>query len=104
VYAIVKAGGRQEKVAVGDTVTVDRMDAAVGATVSFPALLVVDGATVTTDAAALAAVKVTGEVLEETKGPKIDILRYKNKTGHRRRQGFRAKLTRVKITAINGAK
>ncbi|CAB4687327.1 MAG: 50S ribosomal protein L21 [Actinobacteria bacterium] len=103
-YAIVKAGGRQEKVAVGDTVTVDRIDAAVGATVSFPALLVVDGATVTTDVAALAAVKVTGEVLEETKGPKIDILRYKNKTGHRRRQGFRAKLTRVKITAINGAK
>jgi large subunit ribosomal protein L21 len=104
VYAIVKAGGRQEKVEVGDTVTVDRMDAAVGATVSFPALLLVDGATVTTDSAALAAIKVTGEVLEETKGPKIDILRYKNKTGHRRRQGFRAKLTRVKITAINGAK
>ena len=103
-YAIVKAGGRQEKVAVGDTVIVDRMAAAVGATVSFPALLLVDGATVTTDAAALAAIKVTGEVLEETKGPKIDILRYKNKTGHRRRQGFRAKLTRVKITAINGAK
>ena len=103
-YAIVKAGGRQEKVAVGDTVIVDRMDAAVGATVSFPALLVVDGATVTTDAAALAAVKVSGEVIEELKGPKIDILRYKNKTGHRRRQGFRAKLTRVKITAINGAK
>jgi large subunit ribosomal protein L21 len=104
VYAIVKAGGRQEKVEVGDTVTVDRMEAAVGATVSFPALLLVDGATVTTDSAALAAIKVTGEVLEETKGPKIDILRYKNKTGHRRRQGFRAKLTRVKITAINGAK
>ena len=103
-YAIVKAGGRQEKVEVGDTVTVDRMTAAVGATVSFPALLLVDGATVTTDAAALAAIKVTGEVLEETKGPKIDILRYKNKTGHRRRQGFRAQLTRVKITAINGAK
>ncbi|MSV39393.1 MAG: 50S ribosomal protein L21, partial [Actinobacteria bacterium] len=55
-YAIVKAGGRQEKVEVGDTVTVDRIDAAVGATVSFPALLVVDGATVTTDVAALAAV------------------------------------------------
>lgn len=103
-YAIVKAGGRQEKVEVGDTVTVDRMEAAVGATVSFPALLLVDGATVTTDSAALAAVKVTGEVLEETKGPKIDILRYKNKTGHRRRQGFRAQLTRVKITAIDGAK
>ena len=103
-YAIVKAGGRQEKVEVGDTVIVDRMAAAVGATVSFPALLLVDGETVTTDAAALASVKVTGEVLEEVKGPKIDILRYKNKTGHRRRQGFRAQLTRVKITAISGAK
>ena len=43
-YAIVKAGGRQEKVAVGDTVIVDRIDAAAGATVSFPAVLVVDGA------------------------------------------------------------
>ena len=103
-YAIVKAGGRQEKVAVGDTVIVDRIDAATGATVSFPALLLVDGADVTTDPKVLSGVKVTGEVLEELKGPKIDILRYKNKTGHRRRQGFRAQLTRVKITAINGAK
>jgi len=104
VYAIVKAGGRQEKVAVGDTVIVDRIDAATGATVSFPALLLLDGAAVTTDPKVLSGVKVTGEVLEELKGPKIDILRYKNKTGHRRRQGFRAQLTRVKITAINGAK
>jgi large subunit ribosomal protein L21 len=49
----------------------------------------------------LAATKVTGEIIEETKGPKIDILRYKNKTGYRRRSGFRSQLTRVKITAIN---
>ena len=103
-YAIVKAGGRQEKVTVGETITVDRIDAAVGASVSFPALLVVDGANVTTDIKALSAIKVTGEVIEEVKGPKIDILRYKNKTGHRRRQGFRAQHTLVKITAISGAK
>ena len=103
-YAIVKAGGRQEKVEVGETIIVDRIDAATGATVTFPALLLVDGAAVTTDPKVLATVKVTGEVMEELKGPKIDILRYKNKTGHRRRQGFRAQLTRVKITAINGAK
>jgi large subunit ribosomal protein L21 len=96
-YAIVKAGGRQEKVTVGETITVDRIDAAAGASVSFPALLVVDGANVTTDPKVLSSVKVTGEV-------KIDILRYKNKTGHRRRQGFRAQHTRVKITAISGAK
>ena len=103
-YAIVKAGGRQEKVTVGETITVDRMDAAVGASVSFPALLVVDGANVTTDLKVLSSIKVTGEVIDEVKGPKIDILRYKNKTGHRRRQGFRAQHIRVKITAISGAK
>ena len=86
-YAIVKAGGRQEKVTVGETITVDRIDAKTGASVSFPALLVVDGANVTTDPKVLSGVKVTGEVIDEVKGPKIDILRYKNKTGHRRRQG-----------------
>ena len=99
-YAIVKAGGRQEKVAVGDTVFVDRIVAKVGASVNFPAVLIVEGANITTDAKALAGVKVTGEIIEEVKGPKIDILRYKNKTGYRRRQGFRSQLTRVKITAI----
>ncbi len=100
-YAIVKAGGRQEKVAVGDTITVDRIDAKIGVAVNFAAVLLVDGATVTTDPKTLAATKVTGEIVEETKGPKIDILRYKNKTGYRRRSGFRSQLTRVKITAIN---
>jgi large subunit ribosomal protein L21 len=103
-YAIVKAGGRQEKVTVGETITVDRLDAAAGSSVSFPALLVVDGASVTTDPKVLSSIKVTGEVIDNVKGPKIDILRYKNKTGHRRRQGFRAQHTRVKITAISGAK
>jgi len=101
VYAIVKAGGRQEKVSVGETLVVDRLDAAVGASVIFPAVLLVDGADVTADPKALASVKVTGEVLAEQKGPKIAILRYKSKTGYRRRQGYRSKLTRVKITGIN---
>ena len=103
-YAIVKAGGRQEKVAVGDTVFVDRVDAATGSTISFPALLVVDGDSVTSDPKVLSGVKVTGEIVDEVKGPKIHILRYKSKTGYRRRQGFRSKNTRVKITAINGVK
>ena len=100
-YAIVKAGVRQEKVAVGDTLLVDRVAAATGATIKLQALLLVDGAKVTTDTAGI---NVSVEVLEEIKGPKIDILRYKSKTGYRRRQGFRAKLTRVKVTSINGVK
>ena len=101
VYAIVKAGGRQEKVTVGETILVDHLDSKSGSTVSFSAVLVVDGATVTSDPKALSSVKVTGEVIDDVKGPKIDILRYKNKTGYRRRQGFRAQHTRVKITAIS---
>jgi len=79
VYAIVKAGGRQEKVSVGETLVVDRLDAAIGSSVTFPAVLLVDGADVTTDPKALAAVKVTGEILAEQKGPKIAILRYKKR-------------------------
>jgi len=100
VYAIVKAGGRQEKVAVGDVVVVDRLAAEAGATVELPALLLVDGTAVTSDAAALAKVKVTAEDVRDEKGPKIDILRYKNKTGYRRRQGHRQQLTRLKVTGI----
>jgi len=100
VYAIVKAGGRQEKVAVGDIVVVDRLAAKAGASVELPALLLVDGDKITTDAAALAKVTVTAEVVRDEKGPKIDILKYKNKTGYRKRQGHRQQLTRLKVTGI----
>ena len=101
VYAIVKAGGRQEKVAVGDVVVVDRLSAQAGSTIELTALLLVDGATVTTDASALAKVKVTAEVVRDEKGPKIDILKYKNKTGYRVRKGHRQQLTRLKVTGIS---
>ena len=60
-YAIVKTGGKQYKVAVGDVVKVEKLDSEPGAKVSLPVALVVDGATVTSDAAALAEVAVTGE-------------------------------------------
>jgi large subunit ribosomal protein L21 len=101
VYAIVRAGGRQEKVAVGDVVTVDRLAGEVGQTVKLTPVLLVDGSTVTSDAAALASVSVTAEILEDTKGPKITIMKFKNKTGYRKRQGFRAQLTRIKVTGIS---
>ena len=100
VYAIVKAGGRQEKVAVGDIVVVDRLSARPGESVTLPALLLVDGEKVTTDAEALAAITVSAEVVRDERGPKIAILRFKNKTGYRRRQGHRQDLTRLKVTAI----
>lgn len=101
VYAIVKAGGRQEKVAVGDVVVVDRRAEKAGATVTLPALLLVDGETVTHDAEALAKVTVSAEVVRDEKGPKIDILKYKNKTGYRVRKGHRQQLTRLRVTGIS---
>jgi large subunit ribosomal protein L21 len=100
VYAIVKTGGKQYKVAVGDVVEVEKVSGGPGDTVPLPALLVVDGADVTSDAAALAGVTVSGEVVAHTKGPKIDILKYKNKTGYKRRLGHRQRLTQVRVTSI----
>jgi large subunit ribosomal protein L21 len=100
VYAIVKVGGRQEKVSVGDIVVVDRLAGQPGATVQLPAVLLVDGAKVTSDAATLAKVSVTAEIVKNERGPKIIILKFKNKTGYRKRQGHRQDLTRLKVTGI----
>ncbi len=103
-YAIVRAGGRQEKVEVGDVLVVDRVAAEPGSSIELPAVLVVDGANITSDKATLGKVKVTAEVVDHHRGPKIDILKYKNKTGYRRRQGHRSELTAVKVTNIAAGK
>ena len=102
-YAIVKTGGKQYKVAVGDVVTVEKVTGGPGDSVALPALLVVDGGSVTSDADALAKVSVSGEVVAQTKGPKIRILKYKNKTGYKKRIGHRQKLTQVRVTGIETA-
>jgi large subunit ribosomal protein L21 len=100
VYAIVRTGGRQEKVSVGDFVTMNRVPGGVGSTLELPALLLVDGEKITSAAADLAKVKVTAEKLEDLRGPKIVIQKFKNKTGYKKRQGHRQELTKVKITSI----
>lgn len=100
VYAIVKAGGRQEKVSVGDVVVMDRVAGDAGDTIELTPVLLVDGEKVTSAASDLAKVTVTAEIVRDERGPKITILKFKNKTGYRRRQGHRQELTRVKITGI----
>ena len=100
VFAVVRAGGRQEKVSVGTIVTLDRIKADANGKIELTALLLVDGDKVTTDAKALAKVKVTAEVLNDLRGPKIIIQKYKNKTGYKKRQGHRSELTRVQVTEI----
>jgi large subunit ribosomal protein L21 len=103
VYAIVRGGGTQQKVAVGDVIEIDKVGQGVGESVTLPVLMIVDGESVTTDSAKLGKASVTVEVLGATKGPKITILKYKNKTGYRKRQGHRQKYTQVKVTDISAS-
>ncbi len=100
VYAIVRAGGRQERVEVGTILTVNRVKGDSKGNVQLPAVLLVDGETITTDAAKLEKVSVVAEILEDLRGPKIVIQKFKNKTGYKKRQGHRQELTRIKVTGI----
>ncbi len=100
VYAIVRAGGRQEKVEVGSIVVLDRIKANGDGNVELAPVLYVDGDKITHDAKSLAKITVTAEFVTDLRGPKINIQNYKNKTGYKRRMGHRSELTRVKITSI----
>jgi large subunit ribosomal protein L21 len=97
-YAVVRSGSRQHKVAVGDVIDIDKTAAEVGSSVSLTPVMLVDGDKVS--ATGLDGAKVSAEVLGDQKGPKISILKFKNKTGYRKRQGHRQQYTRVKITGI----
>ena len=100
VYAVVRAGGRQEKVSVGTIVTLDRIKGDANGNIQLPALLLVDGDKVTFDAKTLAGVKVIATIMNDLRGPKIIIQKYKNKTGYKKRMGHRSDLTRVQVTEI----
>ena len=102
-YAIVATGGKQIKVAAGDVVSVEKLDAAVGESVSFDVIFLADGEEITVDPAALADVKVTAEVLEQYKGEKAIIFKFKKRKGYKRLKGHRQLLTKVRITDVAAA-
>ena len=85
----------------GDVLLVDKVTGQPGDAIELTPLLLVDGTTVTSDADKLSKVSVQAEVVKAAKGPKIVIMKFKNKTGYRKRQGHRQPLTQVKITAID---
>ena len=99
-YAIVRCGGRQEKVALDDVLTVDKLPGAAGSSVTLPALLVVDGDRVISDPAEVGRYQVTADIVGDAVGPKINMIHYRNKTGYKLRLGHRQKYTQVKITGI----
>jgi large subunit ribosomal protein L21 len=103
VYAIVRCGGRQEKVSVDDVLNVDKLSGDVGSTVTLPAVLVVDDDNVISDPAKVSGYRITAEIVGDAAGPKINMIHYRNKTGYRRRLGHRQKYTQVRITGIDAA-
>ena len=102
-YAVITAGGRQERVVEGQRVEVDLLDAAEGDQVSFPAVLVVDGDTVLATPDQLEGTSVTATVVGTAKGPKINGFTYKRRTNQRRHYGHRQKYSVVEITSISPA-
>lgn len=104
-FAIVEAGGRQEKVVPGVVVVVDRLDAEPGAAVTFDKVLMIETAdgSIVTGAPFIAGATVVGVVEAETKGKKIRIFKKKRRKQYRRTAGHRTIQTRVKVTDINVA-
>jgi large subunit ribosomal protein L21 len=99
-YAVIKTGGKQERVAEGQRLNVERLAAPDdGADLTFTPILLVDGEDVVTGGA-LAGAAVTARVVGEAKGPKIRGFTYKNKTNQRRRWGHRQQYTTIEITGI----
>ena len=103
-YAIVKTGGKQYKVAPGDKICIEKMDAEPGTTVELPAICVVDGDKVEADPAKAAATKVVATVLEHYKGKKQLVFKFKKRKNYKKLRGHRQQLMRVRIDAVGSEK
>jgi large subunit ribosomal protein L21 len=99
-YAIIRAGGKQAKVQSGDVIEVERIRTDDDKLTFEPLLVVDDDGNAISDRASLAKASVTAKILGESAGPKVDIFKYKNKSGYSRRQGHRQKYTQIEITGI----
>jgi large subunit ribosomal protein L21 len=98
-YAIIKTGGKQYRVAEGETLLVERLPDAEGASITLDPLLYVDGDDVL-DGDALSKVSVTAKIVAHERGPKLRVVKFKPKRGYKRRNGHRQELTRIEISSI----
>ena len=98
-YAIIRAGGKQSKVSEGDVLDVERLKAT-GEVTFTPLLIVKDDGTVISDRKKLEKAKVTAEVMGEHRGTKVEVFKYKNKTGYRKSAGHRQTYTTIKVKKI----
>ncbi|MDD3919571.1 MAG: 50S ribosomal protein L21 [Eubacteriales bacterium] len=99
-YAIIQTGGKQYKVQVGDEVLVEKLDAANGATVELNTLLVSDDAGIRVGKPVVEGVAVKAKVIEQVKGDKVVVFKYKPKKDSSKKQGHRQPYTKLEILSI----
>jgi large subunit ribosomal protein L21 len=102
-YAVIRTGGKQERVSEGQRLAVELLDAPVGGEVQLEAVLVVDGTDVLATPDQLAGASVSARVVGNQLGPKIRAGTYKSKSNQRRRWGHRQRLSTIEILAISGS-
>lgn len=102
-YAIVKTGGKQYKVAPGDAFNIEKLDVEPGEKVELEAICVVDGDKVIADPAEAAKTKVVAVVLEQFKGEKQLVFKFKKRKNYKKLRGHRQNLTRVRIESVGSA-
>ncbi len=102
-YAVIKTGGKQYRVAEGDTITIEKLPEQPGTKVTFTEVLLVgEGESVRVGRPHVQGASVTGEILEQFKGDKVVAFKFKRRKGYHRTVGHRQQLTKVKISGING--
>ncbi len=99
-YAIIRTGGKQYNVSIGDEVLVEKLNAEVGEEVSFEVLMLADDSGIKIGTPVVEGVSAKAEVVEHGKGKKVIVFKYKPKKNYRKKQGHRQPYTMVKIKAI----
>lgn len=101
-HAVIQTGGKQYRVTVGDRIEVEKLESSQGEKVTFPALLIEDGEAIKLGRPQVDGAQVTGEVVEQKKGPKVFYYTYRKRKSSERKGGHRQPLTLVQITDIKG--
>jgi large subunit ribosomal protein L21 len=103
-YAVIKTGGKQYRVAANDVLEIEKLDGEAGSTLEFTDVLMLgEGESVRVGTPLVAGAKVTAELVAQTRGPKLIAFKKRRRKNSRRKKGHRQDLTRVRITDIVGA-
>jgi large subunit ribosomal protein L21 len=102
-YAVIKTGGKQYKVANGDVILVEKLESEAGASITLDVLMIGDGANITVGTPTVKGASVAAEVVDQVKADKVIIFKKNRRHNYRRKNGHRQKLTALKITGINAA-